>query len=308
MQKYYELLYFTLKKHGLLFNRKVNLSWRKDFQLYYECLKWDQELIENMQAEFGFDGKNVLLVNSKKIIMISDFYNSDVDVEILKSSVLFTLLGCLMDYLLDKGTVEQKEVARWKLSWEYCSSYFESGITARTNSVIDTFYQHIGESFQIIKRDHCLVYKEMIFLLKLSIDAELKVVNDQNIVSSDVIVTKSVIFVVLSIMISVYSSNLYEKARRIAYWIGESFAIIDDLCDIYEDIEYKQKNMVYEMMKVNYNQLSQMIDGLVTQIEEKLQNIAIYTNEIIYNMIKAEVQEWTMTNQYLRERWWSEND
>lgn len=304
-EKYYNQLYAFLKDNGYLYDRHENLKWRRDFSDYYRIFAWNEDLCERLKKEYGYNAKNVLLVNSKKFYVISEYYQKDVSVANLRCGIIFLLLGCLIDHLLDAGDTHQRCKAKRKLSWEYCGDYFCGNTNMKEDDVIDALYMELARVFKKIRGETPQLYTQILEILNKAINAELNVVSSTTLDSEKMIMNKSVLFVVIAGMIGMHDAADIEKIESLFYKMGEAFSIIDDLCDCFEDADCGQKNLV-NIMKKDFGE-EKTIMMLGDRLNKTMLQLQRTTSSKIYAMILQQIQEWTMSNSYIRERVWLDN-
>lgn len=302
---YFEILYDFLKENQYIYDRHMNLKWRRDFERYYRYYDWDEKLCERIKQQYGYNARNVLLVNSKKFYVIAQYYRKTVVVSNLRIAIVFLLLGCLLDHLLDAGDEKQKEIARKKLSWTYCGEYFMGATELKEDDVIDELYSELACAFSQIHEETPIVYVQLLENIKIAVSAELNAVSISASNDEQLIMNKSALFVLIAGMIGMYDMPNLKEITEFFWKMGEIFAIIDDLCDFYEDRENGQKNMV-NMLIMDEGE-ENAIKRLITRLNDTMNQIENTMPAQIYMLLLMQVQEWTMSNDYLRERIWLEN-
>ena len=305
MQKndYFEILFHILAENNLIPQNDDLLLWRTDFQRYFEKAGFDEKIIHEIKSEFGLSMENVFLINSKKSFLLNRYYKSKGGLESIQASVCFTVLGCLLDHLIDMGDSYQKEIAMQKVNWKYCSEYFYRGICQKENSVIDKLFETVGRSVFSYRDIFPKAYNSVIELLEKTAESELFVMSDVcESFNPENVSNKSVLFSVISTQICV--PDCIEESKDVAYSIGKAFAMIDDMCDFYEDMELHQKNMCQILLSEGNMNEYQAVEYMTGQIAENLNLIKRKTDEVIYNFFLSETREWVMSRSELRERVW----
>lgn len=307
MLDYYSQLFLKLKQHGFLYDKQINIYWRKDFQYYFNLFDWDLNFINYLQKNYEFNAYNILLINSKKCFFLSSFFDVKFNANKIKYGIYFILLGCYVDFVLDNGSTKQKLLVKEKLSWNYCSNYFEKGKIVKSECPIDILFQFVGCGLQEIKNYNIERYDYVINLIKKSIISELDVINENITFSDELVKNKSILFVAIAMIISFYNCLDFDKLKNCAFSIGNIFSIIDDLCDVQEDKNQKQKNIVLDRINNDSKQYLYVINYFIKELEKEFYYLQSFTNNTIYMLILAEVQEWTLSNKNLKERIWCEN-
>lgn len=221
---------------------------------------------------------------------------------LIQTSVYFTVLGCLLDWLIDCGEPIQKQEAEFKLKWEYCGNYFCNGIRAKDNSVIDLLYEKISEGMYQISRYNYKRFEYIIKIVKSAINSELAVqAVSKELFLVDTILNKSILFVQIAVEILLAEKEvLTDMDRKGIKDLGYAFALMDDLCDFYEDMETGQMNLL--MKQGSNNNMEKVIKSTVYELNEKLQEMKVWFNRALYEFVLQEIREWSMSNIELRKR------
>lgn len=304
-KRYFNLLFKYLNKNELLPFEKQD-RWRYDLQKYFDEAEIDLDIISKMKEQYGTGFENVFLINCKKNALVCDHFQIEQNRISLQTAVYFTVLGCLLDHLLDYGDWEQKSEAERKLSWEYCKDYFIQYTTAKEDSAIDSLYEKISIGFHEISIWNHEKFKYIIELIQIAVDSELAV-NTRGIVpqNKEAIVNKSIIFVEIALEILLYKKEVMKDIdRKMFRVLGYTYALIDDLCDLYEDIENGQMNLLIEYVQMQNIDMECLIDSTVNKLSAMLKILEEHFDEPLYKFIVGEVKEWSMSCVELREQVW----
>ena len=98
--------------------------------------------------------------------------------------------------------------------------------------------------------------------------------------------------------------SITSNDRKIIADIGYAFALIDDLCDLYEDMESGQMNLfrVYDIG--NSNDIGIIIKSAVHELIKKLHIMEKQLDNHLYEFVFQEIREWSMSSVELRKRIW----
>ncbi len=297
-EAYFDLLFQCLHEIELLPVETSN-HWRMDFQKYFEMAEIDLRIIYRMREQYGVGFENVFLINCRKNVLLCDNFRTCRDKALIRTSVYFTVLGCLLDYLLDHGNHGQKREAGRKLEWDYCKDYFLSRRAAKEHSAIDLLYEKISSGMHVICKYNRAHYENIIGLVKTASAAELKVNGmDRGFFQETAVLSKSVIFVQTAIEILLAKKEKIENAdRTLIKELGYLFALMDDLCDLYEDLEIGQMNFL-----MKYADREIPVKAVVRELAEGLQRLKEHFDRPLYEFILQELREWAMSNSELRKR------
>lgn len=306
-KKYFDLLFQYLCDNELLSTRRQN-KWRMDFQKYFDRMEIDRGILSEVKHWYGVGLQNVFLTNCKKGVLLCENFGADQDKGRIRTSVCFSGLGCLLDYLLDFGNKGQKAEAEWKLNWDYCKDYFLSYTPAKGNSPIDLLYETVSVGMGEIAAGYPDNFETVIALVRQAIDAELAVRDDvSREAADDIILDKSVLFIMAATEILLAGkTNGKEEDRRLIRRLGYAYALIDDLCDLYEDQESGQQNLFLKHMSMSDsgNDMEKVIRYAVFELREQLKIMEENFDRPLYDFILQEIREWGMSNEEIRNRVW----
>lgn len=306
---YFDFLFASLEKEGLLPDGSSTIKWRRDFQKHYDLLEFEPYISSLLLKEYGLGFENVILVNCKKNILLSEAFgekpNQKSNQKLLKTAVYFSLLGCVLDFLLDNGSSVQKMEAREKLGWEYCKEYLVGFACAKSKSAVDIIYEKLAIGFSELKHINPQRYACLLELVKEAIGAELYVADAKQPDTDEALVrNKSVLFVQIAAEIALAGKLELSPVERDAIMcIGKIFALMDDVCDYYEDLEKKQKNMI--AARISQGNWEGVLRQAIEELVANLDVLRASVNEVLFAFIKEEVRDWTMSCPELRERIWS---
>jgi len=308
-QEYFNLLFHELKHAGLL-NVEGDVKWRRDFQKYYDFLAFEPQLLAQISKEYGSRFLNVLLINSKKYVLLCRQFGSRKHKRLLRTAVYFTLLGCILDDMLDRGSSIKKAEAAKKLGWEYGKDYFTGFAPAKSGSAIDLIFGQLAEGFRMIQRMDGERYAYIISLIQRAVEAELfaegacaakGVICKEN---KEAVMDKSVLFAVIPAEITLAGyQGLSADDRKLFTCIGHIFALVDDVCDYYEDLESGQKNIIVD--QVRRSSEKEAVKQAVSSIAAQLEYLKEKADSSFYQFIWEEVKEWALSNAELREKIWT---
>ncbi len=305
IKTYFDLLYKCLDMNKLLPIEAEN-QWRTDFQYYLEEAEIDLNIISEMKAQYGIGFENVFLINCKKCALLCTNFKVKKNKILTQTSVYFSVLGCLLDWMIDHGSVCQRQEAQNKLNWYYCRDYFCKITTVKDNSVIDFLYEKISIGMGAILHYNSERFEDIVEMVKSAIDSELAVCTEnRRKTCDDIILNKSVLFVQIAAeIVLVEYEKMTSSDKKLIVDLGYAFALIDDLCDLYEDMESGQMNLLMTYGVCHNIDIEIIINSVVHQLIEKLHNIQEQSNKQLYEFVLQEIREWSMSSVELRKRMW----
>lgn len=303
--KYFDLLFQYLYDGGLL---PVNDGGMQsyDLQKYFEKAEIDITIISEMREQYGIGFEKVFLINCKKNALLCDNFHVIRDRMLIQTAVYFTVLGCLLDHLLDHGNEEQKREASEKLNWDYCQNYFLKETMAKDTSVIDSLYEKISHGMQRVFKCNEKRFEFIVSLIKRAADAEEQVnCSGYKYLQKDVVINKSVIFVKVAIEILLCDKvDISEQDRNVIEELGYAFALIDDLCDLYEDMETGQMNIFMEYEQQFETDGEKILKFALQELNNKLGILKKNMDKRLFEFVLQEIRDWSMSSVELKTRIW----
>lgn len=298
-EKYFDCLYAAFQDMGFI--PIVDSRWRLLFHASFQKADLEPELLCKINKEFGTSFYNVILINCRKNFLLYKQFGASWNRELFHSSLAFTVLGCIVDSIFDSGIDDRRCAAIRVLQPEYCADYFCRFSTPKNDTAIDTLFWTVGEGLYIIKQRNELRYRHIVDMLNKTASAELTVMDP--LCSEDIIVSKSKIFTQIAIEILLAEIELTDYDNEIIENIGYCFAIMDDLCDYYEDRIIGQANLLNTI--IDNDNIS--IHIATNRLKQHLDFLRQYAIPALYEFIFCELSEWIMSCPDLRMRVWKEN-
>lgn len=298
-EKYFDYLYEALASNKLVPNADL---WRIDNEDAVRYLNIDRSILDKLKEKYHAQFADVVLINAKKNILASYDYGIKVSRQLSAASVYFSLLGCLLDYFLDSGNQKLVEIAESKLSWDFCSQYFEIFSINNVNDEIEWLFVHVSEGLQRIAKNNNRLYLKIIELLKISINSEINVSVENSYASQKDIYNKSVLFSQIAFLIALgekrnWDDDDYHAIKNVGYL----YAILDDLIDIYEDETVHQLNIISK--KLNNGLTHEIVvDNAIQEINRLLIEIRKRFSKEFVDLIYHELAEWIYSNNELTRR------
>ncbi|MGN1319060.1 MAG: DUF5685 family protein [Lachnospirales bacterium] len=299
--EYFKKVLNVLGDYNLLYNVKNDIINQIDIQEYIDYLSFDCNILELCRKEFSFGFESIAIYNCKKYYIAAECF-AVADMIYPRTAAYFTLLGCILDFLIDEGENELRDFALNCLKWDNCKKYFIRKTMANSNSVIDIIFAELSTAFDIMKKVNFNKYCFLINKLEKAIKSQIYVsTNLENLHNKEIslITDKSVIFSEIGIIISAFPNNDY-RIYECANAIGNCFMLIDDICDLYKDIANNRYNFLTTKYANNESNINSILDRIINDIENIIQNIVnqmnrirINSNEYFYNFILYEIRHWS---------------
>lgn len=301
--RYFEYLFLQLKSHSLL--PTADISERLAFQHCIDALQFPDGIIPRIKNEFGSGFERIFQINSRRALLIRNIYSDVSSLVHERTGVYFSVLGCILDHMIDNGSDVERKMAVEYLNRKYCSHYLEDFGERKTDSVIDELFEYIGMGLRKIKKQNIKAYEDIVDMIYKAIESELFVSGEDSQSSS--LTDKSVLFVVVSLKIM--TADLCIENDELFEHIAYAIQIIDDICDVYEDRDAGHDNPILTQLnaqyyKINAQYYKTVIDDSLTSLSEHMEAIELLGNTALANLMHFEISEWCMSCKYIRDKVW----
>lgn len=286
---------------SLLYNDQDDFINKIDLQEYIDYLSFNCNILALCRKEFSFGFENIALYNCKKYYIAAECF-AVADMIYPRTAVYFTLLGCILDFLIDGGENELRDFALNCLKWDNCKKYFIRKTVANSNSVIDIIFSELSTAFDVMKKVNFKKYCFLVDKIEKAIKSQIYVSTnfmDLNNKEISLITDKSVMLSEIGIIISAFPNDDY-RIYECANAIGNCFMLIDDICDLYKDIENKRYNFLTIIYANSEGSINSILDRIINNIDDIVKNIVnqtnrikINSNEYLYNFILYEIRHWS---------------
>lgn len=296
-EKYFDCLVKSLEELQLI--PPVDSSWRLKLESAFRKAKVEPTLLSKLKEEYRTAFLNVILVNCQKNYLLCRQFSVNVNRKLFHAALSFTLLGCVLDFMLDSGNDDLRNKAREKLSEDYCAYYFVNFGKAKNDTTEDYLFEKISQGLYEIRSNNKEKYIRIINMIKNAAESEVYVLKEN--CTDENIVCKSLEFTRISSEILLSEIDLTDSDRELIDSIGYSFALIDDLCDCFEDELIGQANLVNRMGSTDE---SCTVNCMCEKLGHYIDLIKTRAIPQLYNFIFNELSEWTLSCVDLRLRIW----
>lgn len=296
-EKYFDYLYQALISNKIVPNSNL---WRENLEYVVSFLKIDRDYIKRLKEEYSAQFSDVVLVNSTKNILLCKGINNPISKELCAISVYFSLLGCLIDFWVDSGIEDLRIKGIQKLSWNKCKIFFQDFNDKKNiEDIADELFLIVGKGMHTISIDNPEVYKYLLKLIRKVTVSEVTVAEKSFNAEEDMIYNKSVLFVEIALLIAIGNKTDLKKEDYCALKkIGLLYAYIDDIIDIYEDINNNQGNIFVKRLYAGESYKT-IIDTSIQQISTLICEIREYFGDKLAEFLLNEISDWIFTNKNL---------
>lgn len=272
-----------------------------------EKFAWLYELLDQVEKKYEFNMQKMLLPNYRKFYLWQKHFLGKVDSKRIEIAIEFIIFCCLVDKILDsrrftnqqKNYVCEKIITRNFFSiQEYESNHFIE-LDILLNDIRKYIIDSKSKDEEVLKvaigkalESEVYMYRNILGITDLMKKEDYHFLTD-----------KSIEFEKAAFMLSTYDDNR-DETNIAATNVGEIFWIIDDLCDLIEDVKCKQKNSLL-FLNIEYEG---NID-ITQRVKLASQNIGIYISRLKYNLIQLKCNAGVDFYDYIvNEIWeWCEN-
>lgn len=306
-KKYYEHLYARLiGQNGELFAGCDGKNLEK-IPMPEGKYSWLYKLLDQVEDNYGFNLQKMCVPNYNKFILWQKNFMEGQLPDALDTAIQFVIFCCLADKILDSGRFDaiQKEAVCEKLhanhflsSETYVGSQFPEMDVLLNN--IRTFLFLTGQKNRPEQNEIAAsmekAFLSEIYMWKSPLQQKEGMKRKELYLLSD----KSVQFELASFLIASFGQNS-EKSHRVALEVANIFWLIDDLCDLIEDIKAKRKNSLLFYGVHTEEQLSLLdraeetvrnMDGFVGLLEENLNFLKQDADAALFEYVVNEVWDW----------------
>lgn len=305
-QKYYTYLCTQLyESHLDIFRNRANLS-----LMPHSLPDSILEIIESLntiESRYEFNMQKMCVLNYNKFVLWQRCFAGKIDEEKIKAATEFVAFCCLADKFLDSGRFDREEKEIVYESLNIRNFQGETSYTGRAFSELDEFINHIRNFLERNQMDHAEEIQCILLRMRAAYESEkymylFPLSNDDRISREEyhLLTDKSVQFEIAAFMIASMGYNS-EQSLNAANCIGEIFWVLDDLCDLLEDIKNGQKNslLFYSCdpdenisIKDRAQQTVCHLDQYILILFQNLESLKQLVSEDLLHYIYAEVWDW----------------
>lgn len=299
-EQYFDYLYQVLTSNKLM---PASNLWRYNLEYAISFLNIDREYIKRLKELYSAQFSEVVLINSTKNILLCKGINNPISKELCATSVYFSLLGCLLDYWVDSGIENLRIKGIQKLSWNNCKKFFvDFNDEKDIEDIADELFQTVGNGMRTISVENPELYKYLIKSIRRAAASEITVAEESFNVEDELIYNKSFLFVEIALLIAIGNkTDLKERDYFAIKNIGLLYVYIDDMIDVYEDINNNQGNIFVKRLYAGESYKT-VIDTSIQQLNTLIDEIKEYFGERLSEFLLNEISDWIFTNKNLTKR------
>lgn len=276
-----------------------------DIPIEGNCFERLYELLNQVENNYGFDMQKMILPNYKKFVLWQRCFLNDFDATRVKIATEFIVFCCLVDKILDSNRFSDsdKELVCQKLNARYffAEHEYKSDGFFELDILLNNIRSFIVNSKSQEEQEKLLCFIDKALVSEVYMYRNTLEMNDKMSKSEHhLLIDKSVEFEKAAFLLASFGNNT-KKSESSAENVGVIFWIIDDLCDLIEDMGCKRRNSIL-FMGVNSEEVVELsqrfniacanLNIFIEILFENLNNLKDNSNTTFYNYILNEVWEW----------------
>ncbi len=302
--QYYEALYRELAAHRLVPGSNL---WRIGLDEAVDEIGIDKGLFTALKKKYRACFHETALINAKKNLLLCRNFHVEVSKRLIASSVYFSVLGCVLDFLLDSGVPEFVKTAKERLSWDFCKKAFAEFGISETENEIDRLFYEVSQGMKILRHQNRIHCEKILETIRRACLSELRAAGmlDSGSGKETEVYNKSVLFIRAALMLALGGEKQWNgEENRAIETIGSLYAYMDDLIDVFEDEESGQWNIVSLQLKAGRPAV-QVIEDTVGRIEKGMLTLKAWFDVEFTDLLENELREWLFSNPYLAEKFYA---
>lgn len=299
-KEYYLKLLSLLEKYNLFTENKYWKVYVDDIdeRFYKKTQEYvidKKELCENKKLERATHKYFIKFLLWRK--QFCDNYNE----KAIELAVYFNTFCCLIDAVLDdESNIVSKQSALNRIEWENVGDYFGNSCYEKKEDIIDIFLEKMSKlSLEVRNYDNELfddIRKNIELALKSEIYVSTHYLNlQQKEIDLCSLTDKSTKFVKACFQLASVGTKDRQRMDECAEDEATIFLLVDDLCDLYDDIDNNVMNSILYKHISNATSIQEIVDEIIDYLESYVQEISSCTSNMKQN-VSRELYEYLYTH------------
>ena len=309
-------MYYRQKEYMLLLEHKFSTTkiyearkykeeyenWIKKFSKGYNATF--DTILEKTKEVYGFDLTKVYAFNHVKYYLWRKEFCCEHD-EWNEAALSFVCLCCLADLIFDSkrlGENEKKYIADI-LSSDHFKMSMDSYFKLETKTPIDLLYAMFIKAMRKLREYNPEIFQDIQSDIIKAFESEIYISTNKLIfpdkIDIELITSKSIEFVFCCLCLSAVNACDLMRMKKCARAIAKLFWLVDDMCDLYDDISNSIKNSILFIQKGEIKSLENSIDFVFENInvffeviEENIDVIKNNLSDDTYKFFLYELYDW----------------
>lgn len=261
-------------------------------------------IIEKSIDLYGFDLTKVYTFNYVKYYLWREEFCKDNN-DWNEAAISFVCLSCLADLIFDSkrlGKKEKQHVADI-LDRDYFNKCIYTEVKLDTEDPIDLLYAIFIKHMKRLKEYNLGIFLDLKSDILKAFESEIYISTNKLIfpekINIELITSKSIEFVSSCLYLAAVDTKDLARMKKCAIAIAKIFWLVDDLCDLYDDIENQIKNSILYLQNGEVRNLENSIDFVFENmdiffevIKENLEVLKNNSSQNIYIFFLYELYDW----------------
>lgn len=262
-------------------------------------------IIQKSKEIYGFDLTKVYTFNYVKYYLWRKEFCKNDDDDWKEAALSFVCLSCLSDLIFDSKRLEEREKQHVAniLTRDYFQKSISIDMDMTTEDPIDILYSMFVKHMKRLKEYNFKVFLELQTDILNAFESEIYISTNKLVfpekINIDLITSKSIEFVSSCLYLSAVDTQDSVRMKKCAVAIAKLFWLVDDLCDLYDDIENQIKNSILFLQNGEVKNLENSIDFVFENldtffevIEENLEVLKNNLSDDVYIFFLYELYDW----------------
>lgn len=309
-------MYYRQKEYMLLLEQKFSnteiyeaVRYKEEYDNKIKLLSksynsFFERIIDKSKEIYGFDLNKVYRFNyAKYYLWRKEFCHEDE--EWMQAALSFVCLSCLADLIFDSNRLEEKDKQYTAkiLTRKHFEISMNSDLKLNNNNPMESLYNIFIKSMKKLRISNPQIYHELSEDILKAFESEIYISTNRLIfpdkIDMELLTSKSIEFVSSCLYMAAVDTYDLKRMKKCAFAIAKLFWIIDDICDLYDDIGNSIKNSLLFLQKGEVISLENSIDFIFENINvffevitDNLEVIKINLPDDIYKFFLYELYDW----------------
>lgn len=296
-EKFSETEIASAEKFKSAYEKQIDASSKQQKAIFDRILKKTNEV-------YGFDLTKVYTFNCVKYYLWrQEFCDNNADWE--AAALSFVCLCCLSDLIFDSKRIGNKEKQHIAdiLTKEHFEKCMDAVMSLDMENPFDALYAMFINYMKDLKEYNSDIFLDLKTDILKAFESEIYISTNKlefpEKIDIELITSKSIEFVSSCLYLVAVDTEDISRMKKCASAIAKLFWLVDDLCDLYDDIENQIKNSILFLQNGEVKTLENSIDFIFENIDiffevikEKLEVLKCNASDDIYTFFLYELYDW----------------
>ncbi len=296
-QKFLQTEIYEARKYKKKYENRIKEASQRQKTVFDMIIKKTKEI-------YDFDLTKVYTFNYVKYnLWRREFCNQNNEWN--KAALSFVCLSCLADLIFDSKRLGKKEKQYIEniLTDEYFKLSMNLESREEAENPIDLLYTLFIKAMKNLKRYNIEIFLDLQTDILKAFESEIFISTNKLIfpekIDIELLTGKSIEFVSSCLYLAAVDAYDLVRMKKCAAAIAKLFWLVDDMCDLYDDIKNQVKNSILFLQNGEVKTLENSIDFVIENIDVLFEvikeNIDILKSNLsyeVYNFFLYELYDW----------------